>query len=758
MEENQYYPISPEENVISQLWAKFFPYWPIFLLLVAVSLLGTWVYLQFTLPVYESTATILIRDEKKGVQESQITESLNPLASTKIIENEVEVIKARSLMQQVVDDLKLYAPMYQKGQWKDTPAYSTSPVRIEVQRPETLVETPQPVDFTYQPGKKTVQFKGHSYPLNKWVRTPWGNLRFSANSETYPAEAEFYFTLVNPKRVAAGLVGSLKVDPANKLSSVVNLQIRDADTKRGEDILNTLIGAYNQSGLVNKNKLAANTLDFLDERLEVVSKDLEDIERKMQQYRSRKGAIDLSSQAKMFLQNAGENDQKLSDVNMKLAILNQVGQYIQSREKSGGIVPSTVGIDDPLLNGMLSNLSDLESKYEKLKRTTGLKNPDMEALANQIQRIKPDILENVRSQQKSLELSKSNLYTTNKNYSEMLQALPQQERDLVEISREQNIKSTIYSFLLQKKEETAISYSSATSDIRVVDQAESTLDPVGLGILFYPIAAFLALGLGIVFISGREMLNRTVLFRHEIEAQTTFPIIGEIVEEKSKPFLVFEDRKTSLIAEEFRLLRTSLLYLGIGQRGKKILITSTIPGEGKSFVAANLAMSISVGGKKVILVEFDLSNPSLARELGIQKGPGVAECLAGEVDPEEVILQVDGHENLFFIQAGALPPNPSELILQARTAELLQYLGEHFDYVLVDSAPVGLLSDGYVLSNHCDATLYVVRHHHTPKKMLGRLEQINKINELKNMAIVFNGVRSRGFSKNDYGYGYSYGY
>ncbi len=221
---------------------------------------------------------------------------------------------------------------------------------------------------------------------------------------------------------------------------------------------------------------------------------------------------------------------------------------------------------------------------------------------------------------------------------------------------------------------------------------------------------------------------------------------------------MFKDNKTSLIAEEFRLLRTSLPYLGIGEKDKKILITSTIPGEGKSFVAANLATSIAVGGKRVILVEFDLSNPSLGRKIGVPIGRGVADCLAKKVEPDEVILPVEGQENLFLMQAGTLPSNPSELILRDSTAELLNYLGDRFDYVLVDSAPVGLLSDGYVLSTHCDATLYVVRHHHTPKKMLGRLEQINKINELKNMAIVFNGVRSRGFTKNDYGYGYSYNY
>ncbi len=451
MERFQQYPRPTEDNAVSQLWAKFSPFWPMFLLLVVLALLGTWVYSQFKTPVYESSATILISDEKKGVQESQITESLNPLAASKIIENEVEVIKSRTLMQRVIDELALYATVYKKGQWKNYPAYSTSPVSISVQNPENLIETPDPIDFAYDPGEKTVQFGGKIHPLDQWIRTEWGKLKFSLNNENHATADSYCFTLVNPKRVALGLVKAVKAEPADKLSSIVNLSIRDAVPERAEDILNALIETYNDSDLASKNKLAANTLAFLDERLAAVSGDLETIEQKMQQYRARKGAIDLSSQAKMFLQNASDNDQKLSDVNMKLAVLKQVEQYMLSKDRSGGLVPSTVGVDDPLLNGMLSNLNDLEGKYEKMKRTTGVKNPDMEALANQIQRIKPDILENVRSQQKNLEQSKNNLNSTNKNYAASLQALPQQERDLVEISREQNIKSSIYSFLLQKK-------------------------------------------------------------------------------------------------------------------------------------------------------------------------------------------------------------------------------------------------------------------------------------------------------------------
>lgn len=225
------------------------------------------------------------------------------------------------------------------------------------------------------------------------------------------------------------------------------------------------------------------------------------------------------------------------------------------------MVPSTLGVDDPLLSNLLNRLYDAELQYEKLKRTTGENNPEVVTLSDQIERIRSGILENIRSQQLSLEANKRNLYSTNNSYSTLLQALPQQERDLVEISRQQNIKSSIYSFLLQKREETALSHSSTMSDTRVVDMAESSLDPVGIGNkIIYAVAVFLALGLGIALVSGREIFNRTILFRQEIEDITTFPIIGEIAKEKSKASIVIESGKSSFIAEEFRQLRTSLHY------------------------------------------------------------------------------------------------------------------------------------------------------------------------------------------------------
>lgn len=746
-----------DKDILSPIWAKFFPYWPVFILLTGIALAAAWGYLHFKLPVYETTATLLMKDEKKGTENSKMEETLNVLSGKKIIENETEVIKSRAILKQVVSALQLYAPIQKKGKFRDVSAYETSPVKIEVQHPDQLTEVPK-VDFAFDAQHKTVRLNAKNYPLDNWFATPWGTLKFTAtNLPGYKGEP-LYFSLFLPKRVTEGLIRSVEVSPSGKLSSVVDLSLKDEVPKRAEDILNTLIAVYEKASIDDKNLLAQNTLSFLDDRLKFVSRGLDSIEKELQQYKAKKGAIDISAQGKIFLDNVSTNDQQMSTVNMKEAVLKQIEQYVVSKDKAQGLVPSTLGVDDPFLSGLLNKLYDAELQYEKVKVTTGENNPQLIALADQIAKIKPGILENLHTQERSLQASKSNLNNNNGRYTSLLQALPQQERDLVEISREQNIKSAIYSFLLQKREETALSYSATVSDTRVVDKAESALTPISWGGKYvYPIAVLLALIVGVVVITAREFFNSTILFRQEIEGMISYPVIGEIAMGNSKLTNVIEDGKASFIAEEFRMLRTSLYYLGAKNRGTKLLVTSTISGEGKSFIAINLAMSLALSGKKVILVEFDLTKPSMVLKLGMEPTRGVADYLAGKVEAHEVIRQTPYNANLFLMSAGTLPRNPSELILQNRTEELLNDLQHQFDFVLVDSAPVGLLSDGYVLSRYCDATLYIVRHGVTPKKRLEQLEN-NKVNTLKNLVMVFNGVRSRGFGKRKYGYGYGYGY
>lgn len=748
-----------ESNFLANMIFQYLPYWPLFLLLIVLFSAGAWLYLRAQTPLYASSARLMIKDETKGTEDRKALEDLDLISTKKIIENEVEVIQSRTLLNNVIRELNLYAPVSHEGRLKATPAYLSSPVNIEVQATDKIRKT-EKIPFSYDVETKEVILYGKRVALNQWVKIAPGIIRFVPNKYFEPNGIEsFYFNLLPISEVAAGIQNRLEVKTSNKQTTILNLTLKDEVPQRGEDILNNLIAEYNRAIIVDKNVLAANTLQFVEDRLRSVERELDSIEKKSEQYRARKGAVNISEQGKLFLQNVSINDQKLTDINMQLAALNQVEKYVQSKASNSGVVPSTLGMD-PMLSQLLTKLYTAEVEYESLKKTTGEGNPQMLALARQIESMRPSLLENISTQKESLLASRGNLASTNGSYNSMLQTIPKTERELLEINREQSIKNSIYTFLLQKREEMALSQASTVSDSRVIDLAETAASPVSpKSKVVYLSALLLALFSGLGIVTARESLSRKIMFRHEIENLTSRPIIGEIVAEKTRdePIVIGETNKT-FIAEQFRRLRTTLKFIGISPKNKRILITSAISGEGKSFVATNLALSLAITGKKVVLVDCDLNNPSLSKKLHIYNDLGVTQYLQGKSETEDIIQETGLNENLFFIPTGALPHNPSELIMSARMEALLDRLDELFDYVIVDTAPVSPVTDAYTLSPLCSATLFVIRHKYTPKVFVQRIDEENQMVPLKNMAIVFNGVKSRGFGSKNYGYGYGYGY
>ena len=775
------------ETSVNQLWNRYASYWPWFVFLLLLAVGAACLYLKYAIPQYESTARLLIKDEKKGVEDSKGLESINLISTKKILENEMEVLHSRSLVKEVVNNLQLYAPVYeerklnswiQSNRWLSAntvsswlskkgvspgglPAYTLSPVIVKAKSPDSLIEAKK-VPFTYNKAEKKVIIGVDSFPLKEWVQTPYGTLQFEPNTRladtNYMPTGQFYFTLQEPKKVMADIQNRLVIASASKLSSILNLTIRDEVPERGEDILNELLSAYNVAMLKDKNTLAANTLRFVEDRLNHVSRDLSGIERKIEQYKSSQEAVDVSAQGKLFLENVSANDQKLSEIDMKLAVLDQVENYVKQKDNKGGIVPSTLGVTDPVLSNLLGKLSDLELEYEKKKSTTAENNPLLSSVGDQINSIKPGILENIQSQRRGLQASKTNLASTNSSYTNVLQTIPKKERDLIEISRQQSTMQSIYGYLLQKKEETALSYAANVSDSRVVDRASSTVTPVSPKMpIVFAIAIITAMAIGVVWVTLKELFNRKIMYRQDIERLTNHPVIAEISVDKSKNPIVIGVNSRTFVAEQFRKLRVALNYLGVNTTHKKVVVTSGISGEGKSFIATNLALSMALTGKKVVLLEMDLHSPAISDYLNISSDVGISSYLLGTREPEEIIKRSEINDNLFFVPAGPLSANPTELLMSNRLPELLTYLDNVFDYIIIDTAPVGPVTDAYIISPYCDATLYVIRHRHTPKVLVEQIDKNSKVNILKNMAIVFNGIRPRGFGKHHYGYGYGYG-
>ncbi len=755
--------IEKDESInLKQWWSRYITYWPLYLFLVLIAFTGAWFYLRYyTVPLFESNARILIKDEHKGQEDSKMIEDLNLISIKKTIENEVEVIQSRTLISDVVKNLGLYAPVYSKGRIHSINAYVTSPVKIDVMDVNAIKPTAQ-IPFTFDAKNNQVAVGNSRFPIGKWVYTQYGMLRFISNPRYDNSNpTNLFFTIVQPRDVVDGIQGSLGVSTLSKLSTVLTLTIKDEVPQRGEDILNELMNAYNRS-LDNENKdLAENTMSFVSDRLNRVAHNLDSIENNKQRYASSREAVDISTQGRLFLESQSGINQKLGEAEVQSSVLDNVEAYVRSKNSSGGMAPSTSMINDPQLSTLLGKLNQYELDYGKIIKTTGENNPQATSIANQIDLLKPSILDNIESQRKNLESSKRNLTETSGVYSSKLQNIPAKERELIDINREQAIQAEIYTFLLKKREETALSFASKVTENRIVDKAESSIQPVSPNRRIYYMGAILgALVLGIGLISIRLLLNSKVMFRQEIEDRTSHPILAEIAFEKSADPIVTGEGKRTYIAEQFRKLRIALSSVGINSKNKRILVTSTIEGEGKSFIATNLAVSLAMTGKKVVLIELDLNQPSISDKLDVKMDVGVTDYLLGKRDHDQIIKKTKIHDNLFIIPSGPLPENPAELLMNGKIQPLLASLNSMFDYIVVDAAPVAPVTDAYVLSPFCDVTLYVIRHNYTPKLAVEKIDENNKVNQLHNVALVFNGVHTWGwFKKHPYGYyGYGYGY
>ncbi len=757
MAENSY-TINKKSGLLNLLMFRYLPYWPLFVSLVLASCAIAWYYIHLLPPMYEATTTLLIKEDKQGAGDAKASESLSFTPSNKNLKNEIEILNSKNLMKEVVEKLQLYAPVFEESRIKQLSAYSTSPIIIKVKDPDKLTEQDK-VSFSYNEKDHTVKVDNHVYPLDVWSTTLYGTLMFSKNDRQESSTGNpLYFSLIKPRSMVNVYLSSLNISPVDRDASVVLLSIKDNVSRRAEDILNSLTEAYGKSSIADKNALAINTLAFLQDRIKYVENDLDSLEKKIEGYKTERGIVDLSSQGKIFLENVSANDQKVASINIQLAVLDQVERYVMYKDKKNGLVPATLGIQDPLLTELLQKLYDAEVQYEKLRKTSAENNPALITIKSEIEQIRPSILEIIQNQRASLQASIRKINTSNNTYNSVLSKIPQQEKNLLDFSRRQGIKSSVYTYLLQKREETALSLSSSIADNKVIDSAEAYAIPNGPS---QSIIYLLAIGLGILLsiaaITVKDYGNTKILFRSEIESFTTVPIVAEITKVNEKLSLVVNNPKYVFIAEQFRQLRAAIGLHGKKANKIKLLVTSSISGEGKSFVCANLALSLALAGKKVMLIDLDLRNPKITEIFGLRSSKGAAEYLEGDAETFEVIKQTS-YGQLFVVPSGKGNANPTELLLNGKLELLFSSLEEMFDYIIVDTSPIEPVTDAYVLSQYCDAVLFVIRHGFTPKTTVQLLDESNKIKALKNLAIVFNGVKSRGFTEKGYGYGYGYGY
>ncbi len=750
--DQEFAQIIAEEDVNMKEWLfKYIIYWKWFVLSLLFSIPCAFLFLKFQVPQFRIQSTILIKDEKKGMGQDDLLKQLDIFSSNKIVDNEIEILKSYSLMEKVVKDFNLNITYSVQKRYRAVEIYDRSPLRLEV-----IVTG----DLTYEGPFKisiindhTVKISGVEYPVNKEVSTPFGIFKVSLTGIN--PDIKEVVVNVEPVSVAVeDLLSKLMVSASGKMSSVLVLSMENPVPTKGKDILNNLVETYNNTALEDKNKVAANTLVFIEERLKLISKELTIAEKNVEDYKSQQGIVDISAEGNAFLNSVRDNDIQLTQVKIQQSVLGGIEEYVKSKENKTGTVPATIGITDVTLLSLIQKLKDLEVQKERQIRMVKADNPIVLAMDDQIKSLKNNIAENIQSIKQNLNLTLIQLESQNKKLEGMIKTIPSKERGLVDISREQAIKNNLFTYLLQKREETALSFASAVSDSRIIDEARNMGQVKPNPNRIYMIFGLIGLVIPLLIIYILFLWNDKLQHRKDIEKHTHIPLLAELSWMEHETPFVINKMGRNVFSEQIRLFRTNLSFLSIGKDVQTILFTSTMSGEGKSFVSLNLAASLALTGKKTIILEFDMRRPKLRKALNISEDKGLSSYLIGRASLDEIILPVPVQDNLFMIQCGNVPPNPVELLLNGRLEVLIAELRTRFDHIIIDAPPIGLVTDAQILEKQADATMYILRYNFTHKESVRNVNLLLKEGKFKNLYLVFNGIKSG----RSYGYGYGYGY
>ncbi len=756
------YQVLDSDNI--NLRAVLFRYlrnWYWFVLSMGIMAGAAYMYLRYQPASYKSQASVLIKDEKKGIDQDNILKELEIFAPKKVVENEIEILKSYTLMDRVASKLDLNVSYFYDTPYGKRETYGKVPIRLLVERAAPALYT----DFlsvTF-PTSRTVKINGQIYPVNASIQTPYGRLRVFVRGSIRSNSEPLYVKVEQQTEIVNDLLKTLKAEPTGKASTVIVLSLETAVPAKGEAILDQLIEVYNEAAVMDKNLVAANTLNFIEERLKLISGELATVEKGVEVYKSAQGITDLSTQAQGFLETVQQNDAQLSQVNIQLGALKDLEEYINKQPGNRGGTPATLGLSDPTLLALIDNVTKLEAQREQLSRTTPEQNPIFQTLDGQIRSAKASIAENVATMKSMLTTAQRQYMATNNKMERVIRTIPSKERALMDITRQQAIKNELYTYLLQKREETAVSFASTISDSRTIDVARSDIKPVKPNKqMIFLLFAFVGLMIPVGVIAGRDSLNNRIMRRLDVEESTHVPILGEVVKKRQPEAIVVVSRSQSIIAEQIRTLRTNLQFLRDSPEGSQVLLfTSSISGEGKSFVSLNLGASLALVGRRTVILEMDLRKPRLRHSLGFTwEGTGISNYLIGEATLDDILQPVPGNENYFLIPSGPLPPNPAELLSGHRLEKLISELRERFDYIVIDAPPIGLVTDAQLMAPYADATLYMVRHDVTPKNHLKMVETLFQEKRFNRLHIVLNAVGDGESEYYSYGYkgnGYNYG-
>lgn len=746
---------------VEKVLSKIVAYWPLFLFCVALTCVTAYIYLRYTTPVYEAHAKMLIKDDKQGgMGDGQILQDLGVQSGAANVDNETEIIKSRTLMEQVVRNLDLNIHYYAPGRIKTSEYYYKDlPFRFTTYNKNITVGASYPLHIV-DDNSYTITVKGKVVKgiWGKPIELPIGKVVLTDQSHTANPAYNYKDFTISVKPVETQAIRTLKaleVESVSKKSSVIELTISDILPQRGEDILNELVKVYKKASVDDRNTTMEATVDFIDKRLILVSDNLNDIEKQIEEFKSKRKITNLTEQSKLLLDYSTDYLKQITQKEVELRVIESLKEYMNDEENKGKMLPSSLLVRDDGSMAAIEAYNNLQIERSAMLMTRTEDNPEIKSIDFQLANIRKDLVGTLSSIESSIKVSIDELKKKSGILDSEIRKVPEQERIYLEYARQQHIKQELYLFLLKKREETAISKSSTVANARIIDPAKSDAGPYKPRKKRVYLAAF-ALGLIIpgIGVFLKELLNVRINNKDDIKKHTKLSIIGEIAHADGNEEIVADEKSKTVVAEQFRSLRTNLQFSLTDDNRKTVLLTSGMSGEGKSFIALNLSLTLAISGARVVLLELDLRKPKISANLNIDNKPGFTEYVIGKTELQQIIRSSQVSDTLYVIPSGAIPPNPSELMMSKKVPELLNMLNEQFDYVIIDSAPVGLVTDAQLLSKYSDTVLYVCRMNYTYKEQLKNVDELVRTGKLPEMNLVVNDVKTK---MGAYGYGYGYG-
>ncbi len=766
-----------EQVNIQEILFRYLIHWPWFVVSVIICVAIAWGYLHLTTPIYNISATVLIKDEKKGGGANMSSELERMgldgfVSSSKNVDNEIEVLRSKSLAREVVNRLGLFVTYMDKDEFPIQELYRTSPVLVSLTPQEAdKLSGRMEVSMVLQPaGTMDVQIKvGEKEYRKRFEKLPAvfptdeGTVAFFTNSDTITSvrpesvtkERHITAFINRPFSVAKGYANSLSIAPTSKTTSVVIVSLKNSNTRRGKDYIDKLLETYNINANNDKNEVAQKTAEFIDERIGIISKELGSTEQDLENFKRSAGITDLSSEAQIALTGNAEYEKKRVENQTQINLVMDLQRYMKGNEYE--VLPSNIGLQDAASASAIDRYNQMLVERKRLLRTSTESNPTIINLDTSIRAMRSNVQATLNATLKGLQITKEDLAREAGRYSRRINDAPTQERQFVSIARQQEIKAGLYLMLLQKREENAITLAATANNAKIIDEALADDNPVSpKRMMIYLAALVFGVGIpvGIIYLIGLTKFK--IEGRADVEKLTSLPVVGDIplADEKTGSIAVFEN-KNNLMSETFRNVRTNLQFML--EKGRNVvLVTSTISGEGKSFISANLAISLSLLGKKVVIVGLDIRKPGLNKVFNIsKKDHGITQFLTNSTtNLMDLVQPSDINKNLFILPGGTVPPNPTELLARDGLEKAIETLKKNFDYVILDTAPVGMVTDTLLIGRVADLSVYVCRADYTRKAEFTLINELAENNKLPNLCIAINGLD---LQKKKYGYYYGYG-